>query len=47
MLGALVEATGLVSLDSIEKVLTARFKGSLGESNAVALRLGYEKVKSG
>jgi pyruvate ferredoxin oxidoreductase gamma subunit len=47
MLGALVRATGLVSLDSMEKVLGERFKGSTGASNAEALRLGFEGVKSG
>jgi len=47
MLGALVKATGIVSLESMEKVLGERFKGEVGASNAEALRLGYEGVKSG
>lgn len=47
MLGALVKATGLVSLPSMEKVLGERFKGSVRDSNAEALRLGFEGVKQG
>jgi 2-oxoacid:acceptor oxidoreductase gamma subunit (pyruvate/2-ketoisovalerate family) len=47
MLGALVKATGIVSMESMEKALGERFKGSVGASNAEALRLGYEGVKSG
>lgn len=45
MLGALVKATGLVGLRSIEKVLAQRFKGEVQAGNTQALRLGYEGVK--
>ncbi len=44
MLGALVKATGLVSMESMEKVLGERFKGA---NNAMALKQGFEGVKSG
>lgn len=47
MLGALVKATSLVSIASMEKVLDDRFKGTVRASNAEALRLGYEGVKMG
>jgi pyruvate ferredoxin oxidoreductase gamma subunit len=47
MLGALVHATGIVSISSMEKVLGERFKGGLQASNSESLRLGFEGVKSG
>ena len=45
MLGALVKMTKIVSIESMKKVLAARFKGALQASNAEALRLGYEGVR--
>jgi 2-oxoacid:acceptor oxidoreductase gamma subunit (pyruvate/2-ketoisovalerate family) len=47
MLGALLKTTQIVRIDSMEKVLAARFKGALQTSNAEALRLGYEGVRLG
>jgi pyruvate ferredoxin oxidoreductase gamma subunit len=47
ILGGLVRATEIVTLDSLGKVLSDRFKGPLQTANAEALRLGYEGVKSG
>jgi len=47
ILGGLVRATEIVSLDSLGKVLGERFKGALQTANAEALRLGYEEVKAG
>ena len=42
MLGALLKATGIVSLDSLEKVLRERFKGKVLEGNEQALDLGFQ-----
>jgi len=42
MLGALVRATGIVSLESMVRVMNERFKGKVGLSNQEALRTGYE-----
>ena len=47
MMGALVKATNVVSIDSMGKALGNRFKGATAASNAEALRLGYEGVKAG
>lgn len=47
MLGALVKATQIVRVDSIERALAARFKGALQTSNTDALRRGYEQVQVG
>lgn len=44
MLGAMVRVTGAVRMDSIQAVLARRFKGSLLEKNARALKEGYEGV---
>ncbi len=42
MLGALLKATGLVDLGSLEKVLSQRFKGKVLAGNEEALKLGYQ-----
>jgi pyruvate ferredoxin oxidoreductase gamma subunit len=42
MLGALLKATGLVGLDSLEKVLSKRFKGKVLAGNEEALKLGFQ-----
>jgi pyruvate ferredoxin oxidoreductase gamma subunit len=42
MLGALLRATGIVGLDSLEKVLRERFKGKVLEGNEQALKLGFQ-----
>jgi pyruvate ferredoxin oxidoreductase gamma subunit len=42
MLGALLKATGMVSFESLERVLGDRFKGKVLAGNQEALRMGYE-----
>ena len=42
MLGALLKATGLVTLESLEKVLGDRFKGKVLAGNEEALKLGFQ-----
>jgi pyruvate ferredoxin oxidoreductase gamma subunit len=42
MLGALLRATGIVGLDSLEAVLRERFKGKVLEGNEQALKLGFQ-----
>jgi len=44
MLGALIKAAPLTSLESIGKVVRARFSGTLGEKNVEAVRRAYEEV---
>ncbi len=46
MLGALLKATGIVSLGSLEKVLGERFKGKVLAGNEEALQLGYQGGKA-
>jgi Pyruvate/2-oxoacid:ferredoxin oxidoreductase gamma subunit len=50
MLGAFSAATGLISLDSIEKgarLILSRFSEEKLNSNIEAIRAGYEEVKRG
>ena len=50
MLGAFSAATGLISLDSLEKgarLILARFSDEKLNSNIEAIRAGYEEVKRG
>ena len=42
MLGALLKATGIVSFESLHRVLGERFKGKVLAGNEEALKLGYE-----
>jgi pyruvate ferredoxin oxidoreductase gamma subunit len=42
MLGALLKATNLVSLESLGKALSERFKGKVLAGNEEALKLGYQ-----
>ena len=46
MLGALLKATGIVSFESLGKVLAERFKGRVLAGNQEALRLGCEGGKA-
>ncbi|MBS7645437.1 MAG: 2-oxoacid:acceptor oxidoreductase family protein [Candidatus Bathyarchaeia archaeon] len=46
MLGALIGATSLVSLDSVIKALGERFKGSILEKNVQLLRRGFSEVRN-
>ena len=45
MLGALTQASGLVSIDSLEKTVRERFHGSMGETNAKMVRMGFKEVR--
>jgi len=45
LLGAFAAATGVVSLEAIKASILARFKGKIGEKNALAAEKGYEYVK--
>ena len=44
MLGAFSKATGLVGIDSVEKAIKNNWPGKIGELNAKAARLAYEKT---
>jgi len=44
VLGGLVRLTGIVKLDTLERLLTNRFPGKVGELNVKVLRRGYEEV---
>lgn len=45
MLGALVKATDIVSLDSIVETIKERYPGEMGEKNAKAIRRTYEETE--
>jgi len=45
MLGAFAHVTDAVSLESIIKIIKETFPGKIGEKNAKAAELAYEKVK--
>jgi pyruvate ferredoxin oxidoreductase gamma subunit len=45
MLGAFAGVTGVVTVDSIEKVTKETFPGKIGEKNAKAIQIAYEKIK--
>jgi len=45
MLGALAQASGLVSIDALEKTVRNRFHGSMGETNAKMVRMGFKEVR--
>ena len=45
MLGALIKATNLISLDSVLKVTSERFTGSIAEKNMAAIKRAAEEVK--
>lgn len=44
MLGALLKATPLVTMDSLAKVVMERFAGALGEKNLAAIKRAYEEA---
>ena len=44
MLGAFAGATGVVTLDSIIKITKETFPGKIGEKNAKAAEIAYEKI---
>jgi Pyruvate/2-oxoacid:ferredoxin oxidoreductase gamma subunit len=45
MLGALAQASGYVSIDSLESTVRERFRGSMGETNAKMVRMGFKEVQ--
>jgi len=46
MLGAVARVTGIVSLESIEKVVRERFRQDIAEKNFAVIKEAYEEVKS-
>jgi pyruvate ferredoxin oxidoreductase gamma subunit len=46
MLGAVARVTGIVSLESVEKVVSERFSGSIVEKNIGVIKEAYKEVKS-
>jgi 2-oxoacid:acceptor oxidoreductase gamma subunit (pyruvate/2-ketoisovalerate family) len=46
MLGAVARVTGIVNLESIEKVVKERFRQDIAEKNFAVIKKAYEEVKS-
>ena len=46
MLGAVARVTGIVSLETIEKMVRARFRQDVAEKNFAVVKEAYQKVKS-
>jgi 2-oxoacid:acceptor oxidoreductase gamma subunit (pyruvate/2-ketoisovalerate family) len=46
ILGAVSQATGIVSLESIEKVIKERFKAGVAEKNFAVIKEAYKEAKS-
>jgi 2-oxoacid:acceptor oxidoreductase gamma subunit (pyruvate/2-ketoisovalerate family) len=46
MLGAVARVTGIVSLETIEKMVKARFRPDVAEKNFAVVRQAYQEVKS-
>jgi len=44
MLGALVKASPLVTLESLNKAVTERFPGAIGEKNVAVIKRAYEEA---
>ena len=45
MLGAIAQASGLVSIEALEKIVLERFHGSMGEANVKMVRMGFKEVR--
>ncbi len=45
MLGTVARATGIVTMDGIEKTVKERFRAELGEKNMAVIRKAYEEAK--
>jgi len=45
MLGAFAGVTGVVTIESLVKVTKETFPGKIGEKNAKAVQIAYEKIK--
>jgi 2-oxoacid:acceptor oxidoreductase gamma subunit (pyruvate/2-ketoisovalerate family) len=46
MLGAVARVTGIVSLETIEKMIKARFRPDVAEKNFAVVKEAYQEVKS-
>jgi 2-oxoacid:acceptor oxidoreductase gamma subunit (pyruvate/2-ketoisovalerate family) len=46
MLGALVKASPLVKMESLDKVVKERFPGAVGEKNVAVIKRAYEEATS-
>jgi len=46
MLGAVARVTGIIRLESVEKVVSDRFKGTIVEKNLGVIKEAYKEVKS-
>jgi pyruvate ferredoxin oxidoreductase gamma subunit len=46
LLGAVVRVTGIVSLESVEKVVKERFTQNIAEKNIAVVKQAYEEAKS-
>lgn len=46
MLGAVARVTGIVSMDSIERMVKGRFRPDVAEKNFAVVKEAYEEVKS-
>jgi len=46
MLGAVARVTGIVSLDTIERMIKARFRPDVAEKNFAVVKEAYQEVKS-
>jgi 2-oxoacid:acceptor oxidoreductase gamma subunit (pyruvate/2-ketoisovalerate family) len=44
MLGALASASGFITADSLESTVRQRFHGSMGDTNAKMIRMGFKEV---
>jgi len=47
MLGAVVKATGIVKLDSLQAVVKERFPGRIGDLNLEVIKTAYKEAASG
>ncbi|MEM2961062.1 MAG: pyruvate ferredoxin oxidoreductase subunit gamma [Candidatus Bathyarchaeia archaeon] len=45
MLGALIKAIPLTKMDSLIKVISERFPGTVGEKNVAVIKMAYEEVR--
>jgi 2-oxoacid:acceptor oxidoreductase gamma subunit (pyruvate/2-ketoisovalerate family) len=46
MLGAVARVTGIVSLETVEKMIKGRFRADVAEKNFVVVKEAYQEVKS-
>ena len=46
MLGAVARVTGIVSLETIEKMVKSRFRADVAEKNFAVVKEAFEEVRS-